>query len=244
MKFNKGGSLTEWSKDSINIIPQLILTKENKLRGGAFLCLPNFDELPEPFTHRHGEYRITKGEESPQQMKIIESESENGWGSLSTETKWSELQTAPNHHQLIITSTLTCLSDYCHLRPGFHPYFSPHGEFVVTLQKPDSTLVKVNKITLRNDSPNHQRVISPNNTAVAEISTDRYSLSVTAQVLNWKNSSPATFSFTVWSDDKEKYVCVEPSLGVGSLDSGLPGPFTLARGESITLAFTIDVTTH
>ncbi len=61
-------------------------TQAELIRGGAFWCVPNFDEAEPPFTIRHGEYRITPLEENGNsKVKNIS----GPWGSIETNSTWN-----------------------------------------------------------------------------------------------------------------------------------------------------------
>jgi hypothetical protein len=133
MEFTDTGTLRSWSIGDIVVIPEIKEVSPNKFRGGAFWCIPNFDQLGYPFEVKHGEYRNTKcTTPTLPHEKFLSAASGSGWGKLSTRVLWEE-KTMLNIHQLEVRAHLQALAPLTTLRPGFHPYFKVHESFTLEI---------------------------------------------------------------------------------------------------------------
>ncbi len=229
MKFNDTGTLSHWQLDGINVIEPLHDKAGGGLRGGAFLCLPNFEELSPPFSIKHGEYRITACGSQLPHRKILASATKSNWGHIDVISDWEEVE----DHQgktLTVNTTLRALSDAAWVRPGFHPYFSVTEDSFITI---GTTRLAV--ASLPHDAMQCHPVVSLAETAT--LSTALYSVTVGCSV------SPLiaklSLAFAVWSDKKHQYVCIEPVIGLQADLNGLPTPLTLANGEELAMVFKI-----
>lgn len=237
MNFTDAGTLKEWKEDDSIIIPTIHETKPGTQRGGAFLCLPNFEELPAPFEIKHGEYRREHCNVTLPHQKILESSTPEGWGSLSTSTTWKETFTNDTK-VLTVETTLGALSEKVYLRPGFHPYFAVGDTFSVHVE--DTTY---DKTSLPSDSMKVVRCKTGTTTGIARLLTKDKEIMVSCSVAQALPEEGFCFSFCVWTDNKNEYVCVEPVIGGVHLDNNLPIPFTLLKSKELTLVFEIQVKT-
>jgi hypothetical protein len=132
MHFTNTGTLTEWKDDDVFIIPELYTNEHGKNHGGAFLCIPNFEELSPPFTIKHGEYRTIHKDTSLPHHAVLTSAIENTWGSLDTTVNWRE-EARGNERVLVVTVEIRALTDATIIRPGFHPYFIVQNDSLITI---------------------------------------------------------------------------------------------------------------
>lgn len=208
------------------------LTKGTLIRGGAFWCLPNFDESGTPFTVRHGEYRVTEGESA--RDGVMTKNLIGPWGSLGTRSLWE-------YHETGLRSTLsvTSLTDETVLRPGFHPYFNTEtGDSLLSLNLGETTL-------LRGEIQEGAKMIVPVN-PVEDICTatlvyKNSKITLRFSLVSESKKIHHAFAFCVWTDNLSRYVCVEPVLGSQELKEGLPDSFLIKKGESVTLSISIDI---
>ncbi len=231
MQFTNTGTLTVWKVDEEAVIPEIHTNSNGQNRGGAFLCLPNFESLPEIFEVKHGEYRITSCDQTLPHHKILEGEKSPSWGSITTETTWEEELTETGA-KLITTTKLQSLKESSLLRPGFHPYFSVTSGWGVT----------VGNSTLSNTSYTKDKLItlsSPSSESAMLIS-NKHTIKVSASIENNTLTSPLTI-FGIWSDDPDTYICIEPIIGYSIDADGLPKPFIVERGTTITLTFIVEL---
>lgn len=213
--------VSDLKSSNTNYSPLFSFEEGEITRCGAFWCAPNFDELGTPFTTRHGEYRKTIGTTlDGTHTKNIE----GSWGSLSTNCVWEESETG-----LTSTLTLTPNSGETYIRPGFHPYFVFSTKSIVSLEGETLSFA---------DIAHDKKMVFLCNGNTGEIKA-KITTPKGAILLSFSASSllsnDYSFSFCVWSDNKEKYICVEPVLGKGYLDNKLPAPFILQKGETLTL---------
>ena len=237
MEFTETGTLKKWSIGDIVIIPEIQEVSENKFRGGAFWCIPNFDQLGYPFEIKHGEYRNTKCVTNTlPHEKFLSAASGAGWGKLSTRVLWEEKAMA-TVHQLEVRAHLQALTPLTTLRPGFHPYFKVQGTFTLEIGGI--------KITSEN-MPVDKMIIVPvqknaSGSVVATLITSNLHITVAATMEEDLLRSNACFSFAVWSDNPEEYLCVEPVYGTAYGIDNLPTSFVLDRGQTTTLVSKIIV---
>jgi|GEM_PF-1108446 len=232
MKFNDTGTLSHWQLDSINVIEPLHCKENGSLRGGAYLCLPNFEELSPPFSVKHGEYRITACGSQLPHKKILAAPAESNWGNIEVTTDWDEVE-GNQSKTLTVNTTLRALSGTVWARPGFHPYFSVTQNSFITI---GATRIEV--ASLPHDRMQCYPAASLAETAV--LSTNNYCASLGCSV--YLTAASLSLAFAVWSDKKHQYVCIEPVIGLQGDQNGLPTPFTLVKGDELVLQFTIHVT--
>lgn len=238
MNFTKTGTLSGWSMGETEIIPEIKTLEDGKSRGGAFLCIPNFDLPGYPFEVKHGEYRITECNPTLPHEKFISAESGAGWGKLSTRVIWEEKNIC-NLDQLEVRAHIQALSPTATIRPGFHPYFKVYGTF--TLE------VGAIKITSEN-MPVDKMISIPvqknaSGSAVATLLTGNLHISIAASFEDDTLRSNACFSFCLWSDKPEEYICVESVYGEAHGLDNLPTAILLNRGQSTTIVSKIIVNT-
>ena len=239
MDFTETGTLVKWSIGDIVVIPEIIEVSENKFRGGAFWCIPNFDQLGYPFEIKHGEYRITKcSTPTLPHEKFLSAESGAGWGKLATRVLWEE-KTMLNVYQLETRAHLQALSPMTILRPGFHPYFKVHTSFIL----------EIGGITITSETMPVDKIVSvpaqknASGNAVATLKTGNLHITVAATMEEDLLRSSTCFSFCIWSDKPEGYICVEPVYGTTQGIDNLPTSFALGRGQTTTLVSKIVVST-
>ncbi len=229
MKFNDTGTLSHWQLDDINVIEPLHSKESGGLRGGAFLCLPNFEELSPPFSIKHGEYRITACDSQLPHRKILASATGSNWGNIDVITDWEELKDIQGK-TLTVNATLRVCSDTAWVRPGFHPYFSVTENSFITIGS-----MRIEVASLPHDAMQSYPAASLAETA--KLSTDNYSVAVGCNVSH--AAANLSLAFAVWSDKKHQYVCIEPVIGIQSAQDGLPTPITLVKGEELAMVFKI-----
>lgn len=217
--FNEVGTLKEWKNEHTHVLFPLHTIQES-LRGGAFWCLPNFEEDTKIFSIKHGEYRklALKDTILPHTKQLSSS-----WGSIDVRVMWEK-----RNRELETSATLFCNKDGTHVRPGFHPYFSVFDDFLIECEGKTVT-----KTTLDNDSllfisctPDTEKTIT--------LRTGSQFITLTVTVVGWKKVSPPTISFGVWSDNRDMYVCLEPVIGYGEEQNGLPEPFTMDNNDTLS----------
>lgn len=239
MDFTETGTLKRWLIGDTVVIPEITEISPNKFRGGAFWCIPNFDQLGYPFEIKHGEYRNTKCvTPTLPHEKFISAASGAGWGKLSTRVLWEE-KTMMNVHQLEIRAHLQALTPLTTLRPGFHPYFKVHESFSI----------EIGGVTITNEvMPVDKMVIIPaqknaSGNVVATLKTGNLHITVAATMEEDLLRSAACFSFALWSDNPTDYICIEPVFGTTYGVDNLPTSFALGRGQTTVLVSKIIVST-
>jgi len=230
MKFNNTGTLINWQLDDINIVEPLHSTQDGRSRGGAFLCIPNFEALSPPFSIKHGEYRTTTCDNKLPHQKQLSSATETNWGSVDVITRWEEIEAA-NKKTLKVTSTIRAISDAAWVRPGFHPFFSvTQNSFI------DIGATRVDIASLPHD--NLQKYTAASLSQAVKLSTAHNSVAVTCQISPL--SANLCLVFGIWSDNKHEYVCIEPVAGIQPTgDDGLPSPLQLVKHEELVMVATI-----
>lgn len=221
--FGKTGTLLRHEKDGGDLILYPFHSDE-KTRGGAFWCVPNFDELPE-FPLRHGEYRKTEGDcRTPKTL-------EGSWGKVLVTTVWEEHETG-----VVSRITITSLSHETLVRPGFHPYFAVKDFFnIFFLNEIFSTknleVTKKNIVLCNDDSEGIYVKVSSR--------LGDSSLTFTA-----KSSNPLrrlTYGLCLWSDNMTNYICIEPVIGSNRDGEGLPNILKLGLGETLDITVKLSV---
>ncbi len=225
MNFTDTGTLINWQLDDLNIIEPVHDKAGGGSRGGVYLCIPNFEELPPPFSIKHGEYRITNCDSTLPHNKTLG----NAWGTVDVITDWEELA-EQSIKILNVTTTIRATSETALVRPGFHPYFSvTENSFL------DLATTRIEVANLPHDSLQKYQAASLADTV--KLTTADYTVTVACSI------SPATenlsVAFGIWSDKKHEYVCIEPIIGNQFGADDLPTALTLLKGEELVLAFTI-----
>jgi galactose mutarotase-like enzyme len=202
-------------------------------RGGAFWCLPNFDDDGPPFTIRHGEYRKTEGEQG--ERDSMTKNLSGPWGNLITKSSWEFGETG-----MKTTLFLLSPSSETYIRPGFHPYFNTEdGESLLSITVGES-------IFLRADLRENTKMIVPaecvGGSCAATLMYQNSEIVLRFTVVSESEKRGHAFAFCIWTDNLSRYVCIEPVLGSQELKEGLPDSFLLANGESITLSISVDIT--
>jgi galactose mutarotase-like enzyme len=214
------GTLLDFSLQEKNLIYPF--TRNEKERGGAFWCLPNFDEPQNSFSVRHGEYRKNDGVFTGD---FFEKRIQGLWGDLQTSCHWEGDETG-----FTSTMTMTSLSDETLIRPGFHPYFVSKDDMLVQVDKATLSLasleVDTKAVLMCNES----------NQTVATLCSAQEKIMITLTA----SKSECHFSFCVWTDNKSSYLCVEPVCGISYDNDSLPSPFLLSLGETLTLTAKIE----
>jgi galactose mutarotase-like enzyme len=138
---------------------------------------------------------------------------------------------------LTVTSTVGALSEKVYLRPGFHPYFSVSPAFTVKVSEEMYTEKTFPKGTML-AVPFEKGIREPR----ATLTTDTHIISLACHVLDTRDREEFYFSFALWTDKIEEYICIEPVIGGAHLDTNLPAPFTLPNESQITFFFEITAT--
>ncbi len=199
---------------------------ESPYRGGAFWCLPNFDEAVIPFTVRHGEYRKIAGKGNDE---MYSKNIEGPWGSLATTCNWKIDETG-------FTSTID-ITSHSHetlIRPGFHPYM---------VMKDDLQIHIAGKTLLKNSLPLSIKLAIPCNegdtSAVAEMQNISGNYTIRCQAISTDVTHIFSYAFCLWTDDVEKYICIEPVIGVSFNEDSLPSSFLLKENQTIKIVVEI-----
>ena len=225
MNFTDTGTLLNWSPHNVCVIPELYDMGVGHFRGGAFLCIPNFENLTPPFSVKHGEYRMTPNNQQSPNKKILSGDS---WGSVRVTTTWNEM-IENTKATLSASVTIQSLSDKTFLRPGFHPYFVVDGSSHITIE---DTHLSVESL------PHDVMKAYPVKDIAVPItmSTKTFSGTMSCAVTSTSTTlEEMRLSYCAWTDNKNEYVCIEPVLGGVHGDDNLPAPITLMNNESITL---------
>jgi galactose mutarotase-like enzyme len=229
MNFTEKGTLAEWKDGEIYIIPQLYTNEDGKNHGGAFLCIPNFEELSPPFTIKHGEYRTINKETPHHSHTTLASPNENTWGSLDVTVNWQE-ESHDDKKNLIVTVEIHTLTNNTIIRPGFHPYFAIQKNSLITIGETCIALTNLphNVLHMYRESPDHSG---------AHLTTSNHNIALACTT-----SAPLSISYGIWSDDNNEYVCIEPVVGHDYSENNMPTPIRLQKDETIILTFTITAT--
>lgn len=216
LSFDKFDTLLEW-KNSSYLYP--FTPRGESFRGGAFWCIPNQGPTYDIFEVQNGEYRKTEKAGDTRQKHLA-----GKWGEIESSVSWEEVSGS-----LKSAATITALRNNTLIRPGFHPYFKVSGNFVITIGKKtltNETIVQNDRLTI---------VVHNEGRAIIEQEYSKTELSFIAR----SNGPEMTISFCVWTDDKEKYICIEPVIGKDiakeELFDGSPAPLALKKGDSVTI---------
>ena len=229
MQFTDTGTLIQWQLDDIDIVAPLHDKPGGGLRGGVYLCIPNFEELSPPFSVKHGEYRTTVCDITLPHQKKLSASNENDWGNIEVVTDWEETD-EQNSKTLKVTTTIRVLSETALVRPGFHPYFSITPNSFL-----DIAGTRIDIASLPHDSMRAYPAATPSDPV--KLSTEEFAVSMACEISPLPQ--PITLAFGVWSDKKAEYVCIEPVIGSLLGDDGLPTPLTLQQDEELVMVFTI-----
>ncbi len=222
-----GTLITFTSLDDTVISP---LPENEGGHGGAFWCLPNFDEGIAPFTVRHGEYRKTPGAFVGE--ATVSKTISGPWGELHTKASWVFGETG-----LTTSMSLSAKRHETAVRPGFHPYFA--------LQKPTSSYhiiignTIIESATILENMKMVVPCISEDGVIKATLINGIHASDLTFSVRKTNKEEPFSFAICLWTDQKDKYICIEPVCGIGYDESGFPKPFTLKENETLDLEVTI-----
>ena len=229
MKFNDTGTLINWQLDNFNIVEPLHSKEDGGSRGGAYLCIPNFEKLSPPFSIKHGEYRVTVCDRQLPHTKKLSSANDNNWGNIDVITDWEEFE-EHNSKILKVTTTIRATSEVAWVRPGFHPYFS-----VTTNCFIDAGCTRLDVASLPHDSMQTYQAASLSE--AVKLTTAHYKVSVSCHIS--AVSEDLALVFAIWSDKKHQYVCIEPVIGIQNGQNGLPTPLSLVKNEELVLVFTL-----
>ncbi len=180
-----------------------------KFRGGAFWCIPNQGNPTSPSALQNGVYRTIHG---------IDKELEGPWGKISVHVSWEAKESF-----VTTTASIAALSD-SRLRPGLHPYFPVGDNFEIHLGE---------KKIVKDDIPSDEPVYFETNTKEAVLMTNGKMIRISFEA----NVGAASY-FCLWTDNKDRYLCIEPVLGE-ALEGNIPAPLLLPLGETLTITSTI-----
>lgn len=185
-----------------------------KFRGGIFWCLPNQGPALDPFMLQNGEYRTLEGRGA----KLLQ----GPWGSIQASVMWEFEEKA-------IHTSATLVSEHTptYIRPGLHPYFAVGESFVLTIEE-----IYVDKGDVVNNSILY--IEAPGKKATLQTGNQTIEISFAVE-------TPLEYTpfFCVWTDNKERYLCIEPVLGKGKNEQGDPLPIVLQKGDSLAFSATI-----
>lgn len=237
MKINEKGILTELTVENISIIPKMHETDTGLVRGGMFVCLPNFDGPTEPFALRHGEYRITPAIDTMYYEKILTGNEAHPWGKIKTTSLYSDSVTLTplgTFHELALSVTIEALED-SKLLPGIHPYFTTQGSFSITVGETtitDTDFV-ANKLQILDSK------IEDDGKSYARLTLEKKIILITA----WSENSAGDKreqQFGIWSDNPAEYICIEPIFRIRNKEE--VEPYILRKGNIVTIRSTIATT--
>ena len=230
LTFSKTGTLLSYTKNKREIIYPY--HENGEQRGGAFWCIPNFDESGRLFTSRHGEYRRTdsRGDEKSLTTKRLS----GTWGSLQVDTVWKSDETT-----LESSVELFSLSDETIIRPGFHPYFVIKGKQEECFLTINNVVISLGEITeeVKNIYPAQEE--KKDLPISASLQTKEGTIRICFEALTSNETIHLDYAFCVWTDDKENYVCIETVVGIQYGEDGLPLPFVLTNNETFSMKMTL-----
>jgi hypothetical protein len=237
LSFTKTGTLNGWNIGGKEIIPMQKEIKTGVFRGGSFLCIPNFEQLPYPFEKKHGEYRHVECDPELPHTKVFGGTHLPSWGKVSTRVLWEE-NSKHGIEELSVRGYIQALSKDTLLRPGYHPYFKVDGPYTISLCG-----ITINSADILADKM-RAIPIPPNGCkeAIATLVTGSTHISVAILRETEVKIPNECFSFCVWSDKPDEYVCIEPVYGSTHGLDNLPTHFTLQANQSLTLISKIFVT--
>lgn len=223
LSFNEFNTLTDWKNVSC-LYP--FTPNGESFRGGAFWCIPNQGPTYDVFGVQNGEYRTIRSERGTS-VKTL-----NGiWGEATADISWEAKE-----NTLTSRAFIASLKNNTLVRPGFHPYFKVSGNFTITIGKKtftNETIALNNRLTV---------IVHNEGKATLEQEYSKTEISFTAR----SNGPEMTISFCLWTDNKEKYICIEPVVGKDitkeELFDGSPAPLMLKKGDTVTIDSTITTT--
>jgi len=199
-----------------NIFYPRFINPEGKFRGGMHVCLPYFglpDRMKRSGNPQHGYAREVewdlKEEPNAAQVTLTHMAVNGEFSGLSSTITYgiSEANNdSPWDHSFYSTIRFDATDGYCVVAPGFHPYFS--GLIGFDDLEPDYPVLSFDGIATHDK----RRVIQLQNTA-------GYAIELVTEGMD---------EAVNWSDNPDKYVCVEPICTM--LD-----PFTDANRNSYLL---------
>ena len=197
-----GGTILSWTVDGQEIIPKLFKkinqkTGKTSYRGGMPICFPFFGPSPEGMENipQHGWLRNSKGSI----LKINDNQVSVAHENDPTEEYPWKLEVGFNcqitDNSLEITLAITRLSDGqqspAPINPAFHPYF--------TINKNSQSKV------------DHQEINFSSKDYGLDI-TDDSNIIIDTKAGPVKMTTKGFSKLWVWSDNPEKYGCLEPVL--------------------------------
>lgn len=211
VSLTKGGEEVFFEKNTI------VKDGATKLRGGSHVCLPHFGPSEKVGQTNHGfarECEWTLVDKTPDTVKLQLQENYLGYEKMVAFIEYSLLGDEFST-KLIVKNEGD--SEFT-ISPAFHPYFSYTNEDDV---KVDNTNIQFNKAL--DDSLFYGQV--------HELKTGRFTINFEVENLE---------KFVVWSDNLDKYICVEPSFNHKALDDGNP-LVEVEPGKQEEFGFTIKV---
>jgi galactose mutarotase-like enzyme len=191
-------------------------------RGGMFWCIPNLGPEGSVFAMQNGEYRKTEGRDTKTLSGV--------WGSLVATVSYVFTDTT-----VVSTMFLRAAQHETKIRPGFHPYFPVGETFEIHIGE-----TKLTKENIPSDT--RVMVIVHEETPTATLITHGTSTTISYHIDTWTSAQPQTKAFCIWTDNKDKYLCVEPVFGSGMQNDGSPDATTLNEGDEVTVTATIHTT--
>lgn len=185
-----------------------------KFRGGIFWCLPNQGITSDPFVLQNGEYRTLEGSG--------EKHLKGPWGILQSSVIWE-------FGEKMIRTIATLVSERTptHIRPGLHPYFQVGESFDITIGNTHITKEDIaNESVIYLDAPGKEAILKTSNKTI----TISYSIETGVEY---------TPFFCIWTDNKERYICIEPVAGKEKDDRGAIVPLTLSEEDTFIFTATI-----
>lgn len=216
-----GGFVTELddSRGRPVFFPKTVIGE--KVRGGSHVCLPNFGpdssgELAQHGFGRTSNWQVLVDDTDEDGVRVVELKLDVSDVPVDYQTIDARLQywCGPNHFSMRLT-TLNGGTQPMRIAPGFHPYFMVDGP--VTLNGQVLDLSAYNEAQLI-DGSQHS----------LELSDRRIDL-----------SSETLTKWALWTDQPDKYFCVEPTLAGPSFDQPPKDDELIASGRLKSYDFTI-----
>lgn len=196
-----GGTVLSFKVDGENIFYPWHIRAEDKERGGMPLCVPYFG-LTEFSDKKHGflrtldAYDVKRSSEDSIVFSFLkEAKHAYSWDFLYT-LKY-EVGDRVLKVELDFTRIEDCIHKPAPINIAFHPYFATNGE---------------SKVSVFNGNVPYGNFSDEAKTISLETSQTRIDIGNKIIFMSVRGFTTEKSKLVLWSDDREKYVCVEPVL--------------------------------
>lgn len=186
---------------------------KEKSRGGIFACVPNFgvDEITHENKHGYGREKDWGVIKKTSDSVVMELDGEREYEKLKSYLSYRVLKNSLEADLILENNGEEILN----VAPAFHPYFKTYGQILIEdkiySEKELASTVFINQSKMNFTNGDKEFSIETNN-----INT-----------------------FALWTDNLDKYFCVEPTFNGTSFSDKINKPYKLKPGEKFEINMVI-----